>query len=70
MLPVRWPYLRYKIADTGKKSSAAEAADEGSELVIMNIDAGKAKSLNNISEWKWSKNGKTPGGGRPRGERK
>jgi len=51
-------YLRYKSTDTSKKSNIAEPADEGSELVIMNFDGGKKKSLNNISEVKWSKNGK------------
>ena len=51
-------YLRYKSTDTSKKSSTAEPTDEGSELVIMNIELGKKKSLSNISELKYSKNGK------------
>ena len=51
-------FLKYKISDTSKKTNTADQADEGSELVIMNIEEGKKKSLNNVSEMKWSKNGK------------
>ena len=49
---------RYKAIDTSKKTSAADAPDEGSELLIMSIDEGKRRTFNNISEIKWSKNGK------------
>ena len=51
-------YHRYKVNDTSKKNSTADLADEGSELVIFNLEDGRKRSLNNISEMKWSKNGK------------
>ncbi len=51
-------YLKYKAGDTSKKSTSPETADEGSELVVMDIEEGRKRSLYNISEIKWSKNGK------------
>ena len=51
-------YLRYKVSDTGRKNNAAEPADEGAELVIMDLESERKKILSNISEMKWSKNGK------------
>ncbi len=51
-------YHRHKVTDTSKKSQAADQSDEGSELVIMNIEDGTKRLLNNISEMKWSRNGK------------
>ncbi len=51
--------LRYKATDTSKTTlSSAEIFDEGSELLIMDIDEGRKTSLPGISELKWSKNGK------------
>jgi dienelactone hydrolase len=43
--------------DSGKKNGV-EPADTGSDLIIKYLNSGKSALLKNISEYKWSKNGK------------
>ena len=46
-----------KKADSGKKNGV-EPSDVGSNLLIKYLNTGKSAVLKNISEFKWSKNGK------------